>query len=63
MKGPRFADGKPVPDEEVLFDPDVDAHYGDASRGRMATLKARLQKHLAGAGKRPGRHPADKLTE
>jgi hypothetical protein len=39
---PTFTDGSAVPDDEVLFDPDVDQHYGAASRDRIKALKERV---------------------
>jgi hypothetical protein len=64
MKTLRFADGTPVPDpdDDAAFDPNVGARYGQASRDRMAELRAKIDEALARRGLRPGRHPADKAS-
>jgi hypothetical protein len=60
MNALRFRDGSPVPDDEVIYDSDVDKRYGDASRGRLAALKEKLISHLANKGRRQlGKHSAD----
>jgi hypothetical protein len=41
----RFKEGTPVPDEEVLFNPNPSAAYGKDSQDRMAALRDRLLKN------------------
>lgn len=41
---PRFKDGTPVPDDEVIYNPDVDKEYGDKSNAKMDELRDELKK-------------------
>jgi len=59
MRTPRFADGRQIPDDEVIFDPDVEKACRQASRDSLAALKAKLLKHITDHRKRPEKRTTD----